>query len=163
MRGGCDHQVPLSLHREYEVALRPGIVCRKSQNRHNSFCPSLDFPTGYSWDSSLSSPFSKGDAGKPPTAENRGYRSPQSKFQFSSSFFAQGGRDVDRKLLLGEAVASFTISSFCCTWEKLVLPPAHVPSGRDERTVVLLSTEQRFCSCFKHDSYPFSFGHGIQT
>lgn len=33
----------------------------------------------------------------------------------------------------------------------------------DEHPVVLFSTEERYCSCFKCTSCPFSFGHGIQT
>lgn len=128
-----------------------------------SFCVSLDFPTGYSWDSSLPSLSREGEAGKPPMLENRGYHSPRSKFQFAGSVFAWEGRDVDGELLLRKAVASFTITSFCRTWQKLVLPPAHVPSGRNECPMVLFSTEERFCSCFKRNSYPFSFGPGIQA
>lgn len=65
------------------AAERLGIVCSKSQNVHNSFCPSQDFPTCYS---SLSPLSSKGDAGKPPTLENHGYHSPSLSFTLPEVF-----------------------------------------------------------------------------
>lgn len=119
VRGRCDHQVPLWLHGEYEETVR-----QEKPNRAAITHSISGFSYRLYVDGTAASPHPSVRR----MLENREYCSPWSTFVCQQRFCT--GRQCWRwkveKLLLEKAAASLTISSVCHTWEKLVLPPAHI-------------------------------------
>lgn len=113
-------------------------------------------PAVRSWDSSFSPSFSKEDAGKPWVPLTLVYICLPAAFLHREA---------------GVEMESWKPAAWegCSLFDHLLILPYMREVGAssnphlDEHPVVLFSTEERFCSCFKCKSCPFSFGHGIQT
>lgn len=134
--------------------VRLGTIGRKTQMGQ----PSLTVPvSGFSYRLYVAGTAASPHPSVRRMLENREYHSPWSTFvcQLRFCIGRQGWRWKAEKLLPEKAAASLTTSSFCYTWEKLVLPLAHILVN----TLWCYSALNKdFCRCFKCKSCPCSFG-----
>lgn len=142
MRGRCDHQVPLSLHRECEEAGKAGHYWQENPNGAAiTHCARLWLllPPVRSWDSSFSPSFSKEDAGKPWVPLTLVYICLPAAF-----LHREAGMEMESwKAAAWEGCSLFDHLLILLYMGEVGAPSSPHPG---EHPVVLFSTEQRFLS-----------------